>query len=125
MVRLAGSAHRGADVVHAVAPLARHDGSTVAGGPEQLRHPYPIRVVVQTRRYPVKLGQDRQSSRAGPSRPRDRDGLLPLTHHSPDVADAANNGLATTTIDLGTDLDDADEWAPAVKLLAQHVGKTA
>ena len=48
---------------------------------------------------------------------RDRDGLLVLTHRDP----AADNGLATTTVYLGTDLDDADVWARAVKLRARDV----
>ncbi len=47
---------------------------------------------------------------------RDRDGLLLLTHQ-----DAGNTGPATTTIYLGTDLDDADVWARAVKLRARQV----
>ena len=74
---------------------------------------------------------------------RDRDGLLLLTHHDPTAAGAGSNGLVTTTVYLGTDLDDADVWARAVKLrardvlvlpdqdaqlvtlLAQHLGATA
>ena len=49
---------------------------------------------------------------------RDRDGLLLLTHHDPA---AAGNGLVTTTVYLGTDLDDAGVWARAVKLRARDV----
>ena len=61
----------------------------------------------------------------------------------PAAASAGSNGLVTTTVYLGTDLDDADVWARAVKLrardvlvlpdqdaqlvtlLAQHLGATA
>ncbi|MDP9431573.1 MAG: hypothetical protein M3P91_02305 [Actinomycetota bacterium] len=53
---------------------------------------------------------------AGIGRLRDRDGLLLLTHHDPAAGDAAGNGQVTTTIYLGTDLDDADVWARAIKL---------
>ena len=52
---------------------------------------------------------------------RDRDGLLLLTHHDPAFACAGSNGLVTTTVYLGTDLDDADVWARAVKLRAREV----
>ena len=45
---------------------------------------------------------------------RDRDGLLLLT-------DRADHGPSTTTVYLGTDLDDADVWARAVKLRARDV----
>jgi hypothetical protein len=51
---------------------------------------------------------------------RDRDGLLLLTHHDPAAA-APGNGLVTTTIYLGTNLDDADVWARAVKLRVREV----
>ena len=48
---------------------------------------------------------------------RDRDGLLLLTHQDA----VADNSPATTAIYLGTDLDDADVWARAVKLRARQV----
>jgi len=54
---------------------------------------------------------------------RDLDALLLLTHHdhaSPG-ASPAGNGLVTTTLYIGTDLDDADVWARAVKLRAAEV----
>jgi len=49
---------------------------------------------------------------------RDRDGLLLLTHRRDP---AGGHGPATTTVYLGTDLDDADVWARAVKLRARDV----
>ena len=51
----------------------------------------------------------------------DHDGLLLLTSHGPDGAGPAGNGLVTTTIYLGTDLDDAAVWARAVTLRAEAV----
>jgi len=54
---------------------------------------------------------------------RDLDALLLLTHHDPASpgASPAGNGLVTTTLYIGTDLDDADVWARAVKLRAAEV----
>ena len=49
---------------------------------------------------------------------RDRDGLLLLTHRRDPAGD---HGPATTAVYLGTDLDDADVWARAVKLRARDV----
>lgn len=43
--------------------------------------------------------------------------LLLFTHQDA----AGNTGPATTTIYLGTDLDDAEVWARAVKLRARQV----
>ncbi len=53
---------------------------------------------------------------------RDRDDLLLLTHHDTAAPGGpTGNGLVSTTIYLGTDLDDADVWARAVKLRAREV----
>ena len=49
---------------------------------------------------------------------RDRDGLLLLTRRGDPAGD---HGPATTAVYLGTDLDDADVWARAVKLRARDV----
>ena len=53
---------------------------------------------------------------------RDTDALL-LSHHDPNdpVAGPAGNGVVTETLYVGTDLDDADVWARAVKLRAADV----
>lgn len=48
---------------------------------------------------------------------RDRDGLLLLNRQDA----TGNTGPATTTIYLGTDLDDVDVWAHVVKLRARQV----
>ncbi len=62
---------------------------------------------------------------AGVGTLRDRDGLLLLTHHDPGpvagVAPATAGDLVTTTINLGTDLDDAGRVGRAVKLRARDV----
>lgn len=61
----------------------------------------------------------------------DTDALLLLTRHDPNRANGAigdsgdkspaGNGLHTTTVYIGTDLDDAGVWARAVKLRASKV----
>ncbi len=53
----------------------------------------------------------------------DTDALLLLTHHDPKhpAASPAGNGLVTTTVYIGTDLDDADIWARATTLRASQV----
>ena len=53
----------------------------------------------------------------------DTDALLLLTHHDPSspAANPAGTGLVTETLYIGTDLDDADVWARAVKLRAAEV----
>ena len=53
----------------------------------------------------------------------DTDALLLLTRHDPasPAAAPAGNGLVTTTVYIGTDLDDAGIWARAVKLRAEQV----
>lgn len=54
---------------------------------------------------------------------RDVDALLLLTRHDPDdrAKGPAGNGLVTETLYIGTNLDDADVWARAVKLRAAEV----
>jgi hypothetical protein len=53
----------------------------------------------------------------------DTDALLLLTRHDPHspAAAPAGNGLVTTTVYIGTDLDDAGIWARATKLRAGQV----
>ncbi len=53
----------------------------------------------------------------------DTDALLLLTRRDPDSATAgpAGNGLVTTTVYVGTNLDDASVWARSVKLRAHQV----
>ena len=53
----------------------------------------------------------------------DTDALLLLTHHDPTspTVSPAGTGLVTETLYIGTDLDDADVWARAVKLRAAEV----
>ena len=53
----------------------------------------------------------------------DTDALLLLTHYDPDhpAASPAGNGLVTSTVYIGTDLDDAGVWARATKLRASQV----
>ncbi len=53
----------------------------------------------------------------------DTDALLLLTTYDPDARHTSptGNGLVTTTLYIGTDLDDVDVWARAVKLRAEHV----
>lgn len=54
---------------------------------------------------------------------RDVDALLLLTRHDLEdrTAGPAGNGLVTETLYIGTNLDDADVWARAVKLRAAEV----
>ena len=53
----------------------------------------------------------------------DTDALLLLTHYDPasPAASPAGNGLVTSTVYIGTDLDDAHIWKRATKLRAGQV----
>ena len=53
---------------------------------------------------------------------RDTDALLLLTSYDPDRRGTSpGNGLVTTTLFIGSDLDDAQVWDRAVKLRAEQV----
>ena len=53
----------------------------------------------------------------------DSDALLLLTHYDPasPAASPVGNGLVTTTVYIGTDLDDARIWKRATKPRAEQV----
>ncbi len=53
----------------------------------------------------------------------DTDALLLLTHYDPasPAASPAGNGLVTSAVYIGTDLDDAGIWNRATKLRAEQV----